>query len=67
MSPVHRFRPLEVQLLEKISLGKVVFLVKTNTILHTNINFAHITYISHQMSLVHHLFPPNVQILETIF
>ena len=65
MSPVHHF--LEVQVLEKISIGKVVSLVKTNTILHRNINFAHITYISYQMSLVHHLFPPNVQILETNF
>ena len=68
-SILHHFCFLMYKSWRKISLGKVVPLVKTNTKLFKKKHqfCSHNIYTSHQMSIVHHFFPLNVQDLEKNF
>ena len=53
----YHFSPLNVQVLENNSLGKVVPLVKTKTKQLKKHQFSsHSIYMSHQRSIVHHFF-----------
>ena len=67
-SIVHHFFPLNVQVLEKNFIRKIVPLVKTNpNILKKHQFCSYNVYMSHQRSIVHHFYPLNVQVLEKNF